>query len=240
MCSVACEARWLVRLGYPARVSAHAANVTRRIFLFSNTDKRVDWAAFATTLDTVAVTPAEASDEVLVEQAQALNEAAWAEIYRRHVQQVYAYIFYRFGNQHTAEDLASDVFVKALAGIKGYSYRGTPLLAWLYRIAHNVTVDHRTALAKQAHSPIPEAHDGLADRQDALQELDDRSDMLKAIRALTEDQQQVVILRFYHGMSNREVSTVLGKPEGAVKALQARALRSLRRGFACAGNGVRA
>jgi RNA polymerase sigma-70 factor (ECF subfamily) len=69
----------------------------------------------------------------------------------------------------------------------------------------------------------------IEERQDVLGELGERSDMLGAIRELTEDQQQVVILRFYHGMSNAEVSKVMGKPEGAVKALQTRALRSLRR-----------
>ena len=86
----------------------------------------------------------------LVEAARRLEEGAWAEIYRRHAQQVYAYIYYRLGDQHTAEDLAADVFVKALAGIKGYVWRGTPLLAWLYRIAHNVTADYRKAAARRS------------------------------------------------------------------------------------------
>jgi RNA polymerase sigma-70 factor (ECF subfamily) len=165
----------------------------------------------------------------LVERARRLEEPAWAEIYRRHAQQVYAYIYYRLGDQHTAEDLASDVFVKALAGIKGYAWRGTPLLAWLYRIAHNVTVDHRKSAARRMQHQAPGDADAAEDRVDRLGELDARADMMSAIRALTEDQQQVVILRFYQGLSNAEVSSVLGKPEGAVKALQSRALRSLRR-----------
>ena len=179
----------------------------------------------------------EASDELLAREAAALNEAAWAEIYRRHAQQVYAYVYYRLGDQHTAEDLGADVFVKAIAGIKGYSYRGTPLLAWLYRIAHNVTVDYRKAAARKAQHQLVEAPEDIEERHNALHELDERSDMLSAIRELTEDQQQVVILRFYHGMSNMEVSKVLGKPEGAVKALQTRALRSLRRGMTDAREG---
>lgn len=174
-------------------------------------------------------TPAEASEEWLVEEARALSEEAWAEIYRRHAQQVYAYIHYRLGDQHTSEDLAADVFVRALAGIKGYSYRGTPLLAWLYRIAHNVTADYRKAAAKRAQHQAAEEPEDVEEREDALQAFDDRQDMMRAIRALTEDQQQVVILRFYQGMSNADVAKVIGKPEGAVKALQTRALRSLRR-----------
>lgn len=171
----------------------------------------------------------QASEEALVERARALDEDAWAEIYRRHAQQVYAYIYYRLGRQHTAEDLTADVFVKALAGIKGYAYRGTPLLAWLYRIAHNVTADHRKAAARWAQHYTPDEPDGVEEKRDSLDALDDRRDMLQAIRALTEEQQQVVILRFYHGMTSVEVAKVIDKPEGAVKALQARAVRSLRR-----------
>jgi RNA polymerase sigma-70 factor (ECF subfamily) len=165
----------------------------------------------------------------LVEAARRLDEAAWAEIYRRHAQQVYAYIYYRLGDQHTAEDLAADVFVKALAGIKGYVWRGTPLLAWLYRIAHNVTVDHHKSSARRLQMQAADEADGVQDRHDRLGALDARTDMLNAIRELTEDQQQVIILRFYQMLSSAEVARVIGKPEGAVKALQSRGLRSLRR-----------
>jgi RNA polymerase sigma-70 factor (ECF subfamily) len=171
----------------------------------------------------------DATDEVLAQEARALNEAAWAEIYRRHVQQVYAYIYFRLGDQHVAEDLSADVFVKAIAGIGGFSYRGTPILAWLYRIAHNITVDHRSAAARRMQAQAAEAPEDVRDKRDALGELDDRSDMMRGIRELTEDQQQVVILRFYHGMSSMEVARVMDKPVGAVKALQTRAIRSLRR-----------
>jgi RNA polymerase sigma-70 factor (ECF subfamily) len=171
---------------------------------------------------------ADASDEQLAEAARSLEEAAWAELYRRHARQVYAYVYYRLGDQHTAEDLTADVFVRALGSIKRYAYRGTPILAWLYRIAHHVTVDHLRDTSRRARHQANQPHD-VPDRRDTLRALDDRSDILRAIRGLTADQQQVVILRFYQGMSNAEVSKVMGKPEGAVKALQARALRSLRR-----------
>lgn len=192
------------------------------------TDRQDEWQAAAA--DGPASTAlSEASDELLVEELRALSEPAWAEVYARHAQQVYAYIYYRLGDQHTAEDLAADVFVKALAGINGYTYRGTPLLAWLYRIAHNATVDYRKAAARRAQHSVAEMPEQIEERHNAIQALDDESDMMSAIRALTEDQQQVVILRFYTGMSNAEVSRVMGKPEGAVKALQSRALRSLRR-----------
>ncbi|MHB8685300.1 MAG: sigma-70 family RNA polymerase sigma factor [Dehalococcoidia bacterium] len=171
----------------------------------------------------------DAAEEALVERARQLDDAAWATIYQRHAEQVYAYIYYRLGDPHTAEDLAADVFVKAVAGIRGYSYRGTPLLAWLYRIAHNVTVDYRKSAAKRSQRTATEDLDTIEAARDVLRERDERSDMLTAIRGLTAEQQQVVLLRFYSGMSNAQVARVMGKPEGAVKALQARAVRSLRR-----------
>jgi RNA polymerase sigma-70 factor (ECF subfamily) len=168
------------------------------------------------------------AESLLVAAARELREEAWAEIYRRHASQVYAYIFYRLGDRHAAEDLTSDVFVRALAGIKGYVWRGTPLLAWLYRIAHNVTADYRKTAARRAEH---RAEPGLVDAQapDASGSIDDRADMLRAIRELTDDQQQVIVLRFYVGMNVADVARVVGKPEGAVKALQARGLRSLKR-----------
>jgi len=191
--------------------------------LLSSTDKHVERngrraAAFL----------ADAGEEELVEAARALDDAAWAEIYSRHAQQVYAYINFRLNDTHTAEDLTADVFVKAIGGIRNFAWRGTPLLAWLYRIAHNVTVDYRAAAARRSRLRA-EAAEMVVESRDGLHALDDRADMLEAIRDLTDEQQQVVILRFYRGMSTAEVARVMDKPEGAVKAQQARALRSLRR-----------
>jgi len=171
----------------------------------------------------------DAAEAELVARLQALDEAAWEEAYQRHAGQVYRYIYFRLGDQHVAEDLAADVFVKALAGIKTYSWRGTPLLAWLYRIAHNVTADYRSSAARRAAHSAGDLGGDLPERTDVLGELVARRDMLAAIRRLTDDQQQVILLRFYQGLSNAEVAAIIGKPEGAVKALQSRALKSLRR-----------
>ena len=174
------------------------------------------------------------SEEQLVEAARSLDDAAWAEVYRRHARQVYGYIYFRLRDQHTAEDLAADVFVKAIAGIQAYTWRGTPLLAWLYRIAHNVTADYRKSAARRAQHVASEEAEA-ADARDTLGELDARTDMMRAIGALTEEQQQVIILRFYQEMSTADVARIVGKPETAVKALQARGLRALRRAFGASG-----
>ena len=198
-----------------------------RIFLLANADKPHGEVGRPHAGEAVRQQPIEEME--LVEAARRLEEPAWAEIYRRHAQQVYAYIYYRLGEQHTSEDLTADVFVKALAGIKGYTWRGTPLLAWLYRIAHNVTADYRKSAARLSERMHSGEEIEVEDRIDRIGQLQQRSDMVSAIRTLTDDQQQVIILRFYAGLSNAEVANIMGKPEGAVKALQARGLRSLRR-----------
>jgi RNA polymerase sigma-70 factor (ECF subfamily) len=206
--------------------TAPARSFDRRIFLLFRADKPDEQTRSAGTATGIS---AETPEPLLVEAARALDERAWEEIYRRHAQQVYAYIYYRLGDQHTAEDLAADVFVKALGGIKGYVWRGKPILAWLYRIAHNVTVDHRKSAARRSAHQSPAGAEEVEERIDHLHRLDERTDMMRAIRALTEDQQQVIILRFYMGMSNAEVASVMNRPEGAVKALQTRGVKALRR-----------
>src|SRR3990170_387840 len=99
---------------------------------------------------------AEPSEEALIEAACALETDAWATIYERHYRQVYAYAYHRIGSREAAEDLASEVFTRALAGIRSYRYRGRPLLAWLYRIAHNLTSDYLRMRARWSDSVAEE------------------------------------------------------------------------------------
>lgn len=199
-----------------------------RIVLFSNVDKQIAWDGSSASIDRTQSASALA-EEALVAAARSLDEAAWEEIYRGHAAQVYSYLQFRLRDQHVAEDLTADVFVRALAGIEGYVWRGTPLLAWLYRIAHNVAADYRKKAARDTDNRAADVPIEIADHQNRVHAIDEQTDMFSAVRTLTEDQQQVIILRFYHEMSNAQVARVVGKSEGAVKALQSRALRSLRR-----------
>jgi RNA polymerase sigma-70 factor (ECF subfamily) len=192
--------------------------------LFFGRDKHIEGVAAG---DSTAA--GVAAEEAVVSAAKRQDANAWHQIYSRHSEQVYAYIYYRVGDRTTAEDLAADVFVRALAGIQKYEWRGTPLLAWLYRIAHNVTADYRKAAAKRSVREARDTPEDVEERASPLEALDDKTDMMQAIRELTDDQQQVLILRFYGGLSSAQVAKAVGKPETAVKALQARGLRSLRR-----------
>ncbi|HEY76952.1 MAG TPA: sigma-70 family RNA polymerase sigma factor [Thermoflexia bacterium] len=166
----------------------------------------------------------------LIQRAKAGDPDAFAEIYDRYQPAIYRYIFYRIGDESTAEDLTSEVFVRLVERIDRFTYRGRPLLAWLYTIARNLVTDHY----RQSGSPqlLPLEEGLVADSGDP-EEAADRAlvqrRLARAIARLTEDQRRVILLRFVEGMDTRSVAQVLGKPVGAVKALQHRALAAMRR-----------
>ena len=174
-----------------------------------------------------AAVQAVTTEEALVEGARALEEDAWASIYERHYRQVYSYAYHRVGDRDAAEDLAAEVFAQAVAGIRSYQYRGRPLLAWLYRIAHNLTSDY---LRSRASRPLASTSgDGPGAIDPELEGVSSRRDLQRALLTLSPSQQQVVFLRFLQGFSSAEVGAILGKSSETVRALQCRAMRALRR-----------
>lgn len=181
------------------------------------------------TTATLAATMPDATKEELVEEAQAFSQEAWSYIYDQYYSKMFNYCYLRTGDRAASEDLASDVFLEALRGIKRYRYRGTPLSAWLYRIAHNLTVDHLRRNARQTTVPLgDEPEHPQLQTQDPTDASALRQDMQAAIQQLTEDQQQVIILRFFLGLSHEEVGATIGRRQGAVRVLQLRALNALR------------
>ncbi len=176
-------------------------------------------------------TQGELSDEaILIQKAKDFDSEAWTQIYRCHYPKIYAYLRHRVGDIDLAEDIAANVFLHAVEGIKSFTYRGFSLSAWLFRIAHNQVVDHFRRKAKVATEPLTEE---LPAKEAGVQEAMEgglvREELSLALKNITEEQRQVVLLKFFGGMSNAEVAQIIRKPEGAVKALQHRALASLRR-----------
>jgi len=166
----------------------------------------------------------------LIQRAKEGDPAAFAEIYDQQQPAIYRYIFYRVGDVATAEDLTSEVFVRLVEKVDRFTYRGRPLLAWLYTIARNLVTDYRRRAGQAAMLPLDGqlvAEGGnmeqAAERRLAQQRL------AAALTHLTEDQRQVIILKFIEGLNNAEVAQMLGKSAGAVKSLQHRALAALRR-----------
>ena len=169
--------------------------------------------------------------ERLVEDAQAFSQEAWAHIYDQCYQKMFDYCYLRIGNRAVSEDLASEVFLEALRGIRRYRYRGVPLSAWLYRIAHNLTADYLRRNARETTVSLgeqPAEHPHLQ-TPDGAERTALWHDVHNAIRQLTEDQQQVIMLRFFQQLSHEETAAVMQRRAGAVRVLQNRALNALRR-----------
>jgi RNA polymerase sigma-70 factor (ECF subfamily) len=167
----------------------------------------------------------------LVERAQGGDRAALEELYLMHFDRIYSYLHLSVGNRHDAEDLTNQTFVKMLESIQRFEWRKVPISAWLFRIAHNLAVDHfRAGRRWHPQEEVPESA-GTAERsaEDAAFDSLGRRSMLEMIEGLSPDQRQVLTLKFVFDFSNAEVATILGKTEGAVKSLQHRALGSLQR-----------
>jgi len=165
----------------------------------------------------------------LVRRAQDYDPLAFGEIYERYYLGVYKYIYYRVGDQALGEDLTMEVFLKAMEAIDSFSFRGVPFSAWLYRIASNLVIDH----FRRQPQPILSLEEKLVSAVEhpdlSLDSEFSHQALQRALSELTDDQQQVIVLKFVDGLSNLEVAQILGKTEGAVKSLQHRALAALGR-----------
>jgi RNA polymerase sigma-70 factor (ECF subfamily) len=171
------------------------------------------------------------NEQALLKRAKQYDEAALGELYDRYAPRIYGYIYRRVGDPHLAEDLAGDVFVRVVQSIRSRRGWHTSFLAWLYRIAHNVVVDHYRRPPEALFASLDEmgtpAEEAGPER--AVEDALDRARLRAAIGCLTQGQQQVLVLRFGEGLSVRETARVLNKTSGAVKATQHRALDSMRR-----------
>ena len=167
----------------------------------------------------------------LVERAQAGERDALEELYLIHFDRIYSYLHMSVGNRHDAEDLTTQTFLKMLESISKFRFRAAPFSAWLFRIAHNLAMDHfRAARRWQPEEDVPEppGQEELSAEEQALHSIG-RASMLELIEGLSHEQQQVLTLKFVFNFGNAEVATILGKTDGAVKSLQHRALASLQK-----------
>lgn len=172
----------------------------------------------------------------LVARAQAGEADAFGEIYDRYSETVYRYIYFRVNNAQLAEDLASETFLRALRRISSFSWQGRAFGAWLVTIARNLVVDHfksgryRLEIAKPdvLGADSPETDPSTSPETAALEKLTNAT-LLTAVKKLNPDQQECIVLRFLQGFTVAETARTMGKNEGAVKALQYRAVRTLAR-----------
>ena len=167
----------------------------------------------------------------LVDAAQRGDRGALEELYLIHFDRIYSYLHVTVGNRHDAEDLTTQTFLKMLESIGKFRWGSAPFSAWLFRIAHNLAMDHFRASRRwqpEEEVPEPEPDESTSAEAGAFDAIG-RKSMLALIDDLSGEQQQVLTLKFVFGFSNGEAATILGKTEGAVKSLQHRALASLQK-----------
>ena len=169
-------------------------------------------------------------DGDLLERARNNDAQALAEIYDQYSGPIYRYLYRYLGDARQAEDLTGEVFLKLLQVLNTPRAPRDKLRGWLYRVAHNLAMDWFRRESKS--SPI-ELDDGLVCGDDspviAFEKRQDQQRLRQAITQLTPDQQRVILLRFAEGLKIAEVSQLVGKSEGAVKILQHRAVKRLRK-----------
>jgi RNA polymerase sigma-70 factor (ECF subfamily) len=182
--------------------------------------------------------PGDAASEVwaLIERAQAGDGAAFGLLYDRYFDTVFRFVYFRVGNRQLAEDLTADTFLRALKRIGSFTWQGRDLGAWLVTIARNLVADHFKSGRYRLEVTTGDVLD--ADRPDRGPEGSPEAavidhitnvDLLKAVKQLNPEQQECIVLRFLHGFSVAETAQAMSKNEGAIKALQYRAVRALAR-----------
>ncbi len=170
----------------------------------------------------------------LLRRAQRYDRTAFDRLYVLYADKIYRYVRYRVQDQQASEDLTAEVFLRLLEGIHAFRVTERDQVAifsgYLYRIAHNLLYDYYHRQALRPVAPLDEQVSDLSDSHRTWIErgLSD-AQLHAAIGELTEEQQQVLVMRFFEDMSSADVAKVLGKTEGAIKALQHRALAALER-----------
>jgi len=171
------------------------------------------------------------TDEKAIPLAAEGDAEAFGFLYQKYVTAIFNYIYYRTGNQHDAEDITARVFHRAFGHISSYKFMGVPFSAWLYRIAHNLVANYHRDSSRKREVSL-EDHLDLHTQGDhpetALVVTQDNEALLSAIRKLTPDRQQLLILKYVEHLSNNEIAVIMGRSEGAIKSLYHRTLLALK------------
>lgn len=169
------------------------------------------------------------AEQQTVKAAAKGDEQAFADLYDAYIDSIYRFVYLRVEDQQTAEDITSNVFLKAWEKLDKYQFRGVPFRAWLFRIARNAVIDHYRTRKEMA--PL-EAVIGVKDEN--FMPVSERvglsleaNKVLECMQELTGDQRNVLTLKLVHGLNTQEVAKALGKRQGAVRALQMRGLQAL-------------
>jgi len=177
------------------------------------------------------LTEPEYNEEEVLTKASQGDSDAFGKLYERYVERIFNYVYYRTGNQHDAEDLTARVFQRAMNHIRNYTDRGVPFSAWLYRIAHNLVANWHRDRSRKQEVPIDDIpilpSKGDHPEKNLVRSQEEES-LLRMIRKLPPERQNLLILKFVENLSNAEIGAIMNRSEGAVKSLYHRTLLALR------------
>ncbi|MEX2290777.1 MAG: sigma-70 family RNA polymerase sigma factor [Mycobacteriales bacterium] len=170
----------------------------------------------------------------MVQRAQAGDAEAFGELYDCYVEMVYRYVYYRVGSPQVAEDLTSETFLRALRRLSSFTWQGRDVGAWFVTIARNLIADHYKSSRYRLEMTTDDvsgsgASTTLDGPESAVLETMQNKVLLESVKKLNAEQQECIVLRFLQGLSVAETAHVMGKNDGAIKALQYRAIRALGR-----------
>jgi RNA polymerase sigma-70 factor (ECF subfamily) len=187
-------------------------------------------------IGTASHEPAARDETIQAEALKARSEAAWADLYDQDHPRIFRYVLARTSDSHASEDIAAEVFLEALKGIKNYRPQGKPIIAWLYAIARNLVADYYKSREKKKTEPLTEVHEETLDGATtaALISGDPAAgvallDVRAALGRVKDSHRDVIALHYYSGLTLPEVAAVLGKKERAVYSLHERAIDALAR-----------
>lgn len=170
-------------------------------------------------------------EEELIRKAQKGESNAFGTLYDEHFVRIYRFILLKVSRKQDAEDLSHQVFLSAWKNIPNYTHKGLPFSSWLYKIAQNAVIDfYRTRKVQYDINEIGEEKLGMTPGPESGLEISLEMERIRrALRLLKEDEQNVLIMKFVDELGNKEISEALGKTEGAVRVIQHRALKTLRK-----------
>lgn len=174
----------------------------------------------------------DAADEAALVAAAQRDPRAFAPLYELYVDRIYRYAYRRVGTHHEAEDITAQTFQQALQALPSYEWRGLPFGAWLFRIAGNI-INRRgrtggREVSVEDVTVFSAWEDVDEDPAEQIARGEQAGELVALIRRLPPDQQRVLVLKFSHGLKNREIGDLMGRSEGAIKQLVHRALVTLR------------
>lgn len=167
-------------------------------------------------------------DFLLIEKAKKGDKDAFGKLYSSYLDAIYRYVFFRVGNdRQTAEDITEEIFYKAWQHIDRFKIGTGTVQAWLYRIASTTVIDHHRTKKQQVN-----IHEEIADESNIEEQFIGKTEqqrITRAIKTLSNEQQSVIIMKFINDLSNKEIARALNMSNDAVRALQYRALKNLRK-----------